>query len=185
MSEYKEVNITEYVEEGLKNGTLVPRKAEKYGKITVRKGVKGEEVISWIVDKKGNPLKEKVDYVSLDENGQPGWVATKLGEDLLPVIDKNGHKNQWIIKDAKLREKYVVETPGKNAICRPIRMIQLFVQITEDIVIVQKNGKKMTVEKGGYINITNWSDMYAISKKDFEDTYRFVDEEPGIKKTKK
>lgn len=28
--------------------------------------------------------------------------------------------------------------------------------------------------KGGYINITNKDDLYGISKRDFEDTYKIV-----------
>lgn len=178
MSEYKKVNILEYVKEGLKNGTLVPRKAEKFARITARPGVKGEKVISWTVDKDEKPIVEKIDYVSLDEKTKkPGWVATKLGDDLQPVIDKHGHKNQWIIGDEKFQKKYELDRKGKYTVFRPTGGIQIFVEITEDI-IVQQWGKEMKVAKGGYINITDVNDMYAISKRDFDDTYRFVDETP-------
>lgn len=40
----------------------------------------------------------------------------------------------------------------------------------------------MTIAAGGYINITNLDDVYAISKRDFEDTYKFVDEKHKTKK---
>ncbi len=179
MSEYKKVNILEYVKEGLKKGTLVPRKAEKFARIAARPGVEGEKVTSWSVDQDGNPIVEKVAYVSLDEKTKkPGWVATKLGDDLQPVVDKNGHKNQWIIGDEKFQKKYELDRTGEYTIFRPTGGVQIFVQITEDI-IVQQWGEEMKIAKGGYINITNVNDMYAISKRDFDDTYRFVDGAPG------
>lgn len=34
----------------------------------------------------------------------------------------------------------------------------------------------MQIVAGGYINITNVNDMYGISQRDFEDTYKFIDE---------
>ena len=33
----------------------------------------------------------------------------------------------------------------------------------------------MNIAAGGYINITNPDDMYGISERDFEDTYKVVD----------
>jgi hypothetical protein len=35
-------------------------------------------------------------------------------------------------------------------------------------------GSKMQIAEGGYINITDPSDMYGISERDFTDTYRKV-----------
>ena len=32
----------------------------------------------------------------------------------------------------------------------------------------------MKIAKGGYINITNFDDMYGISEMDFNDTYKYV-----------
>ena len=37
--------------------------------------------------------------------------------------------------------------------------------------------KEMHVECGGYINITDFSSCYAISERDFNDTYRVIDTE--------
>lgn len=53
--------------------------------------------------------------------------------------------------------------------------VQIFVQINEDIILNQW-GSDMEIAKGGYINITNVDDMYGISLRDFEDTYKFTDE---------
>ena len=51
----------------------------------------------------------------------------------------------------------------------------MFVQITDNIILNQW-GSDMQIAAGGFINITNVDDMYGISQRDFEDTYRFTDE---------
>lgn len=180
MSEYKRIDVLKYVQEGLKNGTLVPRKAEKFARISARRGIEGEKVISWSVDSDGNEVKEKVATVEKDENGKLGMVATKLNENLEVVVDNNGHINEWIIDDATFTKKYESDSNGTD-VYKPKGGVQTFVQINEDITIFQW-GEEMTIAKGGYINITNLDDVYAISKRDFEDTYKFVDEEAKAKK---
>lgn len=50
-------------------------------------------------------------------------------------------------------------------------------------VILEQWGGEMKIEAGGWLNITNPSDIYGISKRDFEDTYRIVGEEPNYKLT--
>ena len=154
MSNYKKVDIVKYVEEGLKNGTLVPRKAEKFARIAARRGVEGEEVISWSVDNEGKEVKEKVDTVKKDEEtGKLGMVATKLNDTLDVIVDENGHTNQWIISDSVFQKKYE-EMEAGSGIYKPIGGTQVFVQISEDITIFQWD-EEMTIAAGGYINITN------------------------------
>ena len=41
----------------------------------------------------------------------------------------------------------------------------------------------MMIAADGYINITNIDDMYGISKRDFEDTYKVVNTDEAEKKT--
>ena len=172
---YKKVEVASYVKEGLENGTLIPRKAEKFARIIARQGNVGETVISYSVDKEGNEVKEKVAQVKLDEKtNQPGWIATKVDENNEVMVDNNNHKNQWIIDDSTFRKKYEVD-PQNPSLYRPKDGVQIFVQINEDIILNQW-GSDMEIAKGGYINITNVDDMYGISLRDFEDTYKFTDE---------
>ena len=174
MNEYKKVEVLKYVREGLANGTLEPFEAEKFAKIYARVGKVGEKIISWSVDKEGNVVLEKEAVVSVsDETGRPGWVATKLDDDLNFVIDNNNHLNQWIIDDKTFMEKYEADTINGEGFYKPTGGIQLFVRISENITVFQW-GSDMTVAAGGYINITNPDDMYAISQRDFDDTYRPV-----------
>ena len=56
---------------------------------------------------------------------------------------------------------------------------QLFVKITENITLNQW-GKDENIAAGGYINITDSNDMYGISQRDFEDTYRFVEKSDSL-----
>ena len=52
MENYTKVDVTEYVKQGIANGTMEPRQAEKFARIIARQGTPGETVISWSVDTK-------------------------------------------------------------------------------------------------------------------------------------
>ena len=176
--EFKKVNVYEYVKEGLASGKLTPFEAEKFARIIARQGVVGETVISWSVDSEGKELKEKEDVVSLDkETEQPGWIATKLDENGYPVKDKNGHLNQWIIADSVFKKKYEVDTKDTY---KPTGAIQIFVEIKDNIILEQW-GSEMQIAAGGFINITNIDDMYGISSRDFNDTYKKTGKQVSVK----
>ena len=180
MENYKKVDTVKYVSEGIKSGMLVPVQAVKYARIVARPGVLGEEIISWSVDSEGNEVKERVSKVSTDATtGNPGWVVTKVDEMGNTIIDKNGHSNQWIIEDSKFVKKYEVD-PENPALFRPTGGVQVFVEIPEDLTLFQWGGE-YNIARGGYINITNPDDMYGISERDFDDTYRIINQD---KKTK-
>ena len=99
MSEFKKIdNVLSYVKEGLKSGRFVPIKAEKFARIIARRGIVGEEIVTWNVDSEGNEIEEKRDTVKYDpETGNPGWVATKADSDGNPIIDNNGHTTAVLI----------------------------------------------------------------------------------------
>ena len=173
MENYKKVNIYEYVKEGLEKGTMIPFQAEKYTRIIARPGIPGEEIISWSVNENGEPIKERVSQVKIDpETGKPGWVVSKATEDGTIIIDDNGHENSWIIGDKKFSQKYQIDNP-ELGMFKPIGGTQTFVEIDENITLLQW-GSEMQIAKGGYINITNLEDMYGISARDFNDTYRII-----------
>lgn len=173
MENYQEVKVEEYVKEGLLSGKLTPIEAEKFARIIARQGTLGEEVISWSVDSLGNAIEEKRDTVKVDsKTNNLGWIVTKADEQGNPILDNNGHINQWIIEDSTFTKKYEID-PNNNLIFRPKGGVQLFVQIPDNIILEQW-GSKMQIAEGGYINITDSSDMYGISERDFTDTYRKV-----------
>ena len=181
MENYRKVDVIRYVKEGIESGRMFPREAIKFSRIIARPGVLGEEVISWSVDSNGKEVKEKVAKVVLDEKtNHPGWVVTKADIEGNAIVDNNGHTNDWIIEDSIFIKKYEID-PKNPSLFRPKGGIQIFVQIPDNISLNQW-GSYMNISAGGFINITNPSDMYGISQRDFIDTYKFVDEIDEVRK---
>lgn len=165
-------NVTTYIKDLIAAGAEVIS-AEKFGRIMARQGIPGETVISWSADAVGKPVEEKVAEVTVDdETGIPDWIVTKLNEQGDPVIDQNGHANQWIVTDKTLRAKYD-SAPDHEGVFTPKSKKQKFVRLTEPISIAS-GGKIMNVDVSGYFNVTDPEDIYAISGRDFEDTYRII-----------
>ena len=176
MEEYARIDIQRYVLEGMRNGTLVPRQAVKYTRIIARPGVLGEEIVTWSVDAEGKPIVEKRDRVTEDpETKETGWVVTKADENGNAIVDANGHINQWIISAPKFHQKY--EGTDVEGLYKPVGGPQVFVELPINAIIFQW-GQEMRIAAGGFINVTNLDDIYGISKRDFEDTYRFVESTP-------
>lgn len=175
MENYIKVEVANYVKQGIENGTMVPREAKKFARIIARQGTVGETVISWSVDSNGNEIQEKIGQIQIDpQTNKPGWIVTKVDEEGNIIIDNNGHPNQWIIEDKTFNDKYEIDSENPE-LYKPKGLPQIFVQITDNIILNQW-GSDMKIADGGYINITNVNDMYGISQRDFEDTYRFTDE---------
>lgn len=173
MADYKKVDVVSYVDEGLSTGKLQQFQAVKYARIIARKGKVGDIVTTWSVDSEGNEIKEKVGIVELDETTkEPGWIVTKSDESGNVIVDKNNHPNQWIIGDSKFKKKYEVD-PENPSLFKPTGGVQTFVKIGDDIILHQW-GEDMQIAAGGYINITDRGDMYGISGRDFDDTYKPV-----------
>lgn len=172
MSEnYVKVDVLKYVKEGLESGILVPFEAVKFARLLARQGILGEKVTTMSVDANGNPIVEKVDFVTIDqETGELDMVVTKASEDGSAIIDENGNKNEWIIKYQKFCDKYV-EVVGREGFYQPKGGPQIFVKIPDNIILNQW-GSDMKIAAGGYINITNVDDFYGISGRDFVDTYK-------------
>ena len=174
VDDYRKVDVSSYVDIGIYNGTLVPFDAVKFGRIIARRGILGEEIITWSEDSNGNPIQEKPGIVGVDsETGEVDWIVTKVDENGNPIIDKNGHINEWIITDKNFKKKYEIDSKN-NSVYRSTGGIQTFVKIDENIILNQW-GSDMKIAKGGYINITNEDDMYGISERDFVDTYKVPD----------
>lgn len=165
---YKKVNTIDYVKEGLLKGTLVPFLAKEDKKVIAFRGKKGERVVTWTTDENDNPIIEKIDKVIFDkETGKTSYILIKVNEDNVPLIDKHGNLNKWVVDDSVFVDSYeliqdnIYKTKGK---------IKTFVKVTENLIIEQNN-EEMKISEGGYINITDVQDMYAISKRDFESSY--------------
>ena len=175
--EFVKVNGYDYAVAGISSGELTPIKAVKFARVLARRGQIGKEVISY----SQNGLVEKVDTVGFDEaTKEVDWVLTKLDENGEVVVDEFGHKNEWIVKHATFAKKYEIDETKTADVFKPIGGPQIFVPIVMDVTLEQW-GSEMKIEAGGWLNITNPNDIYGISQRDFEDTYRIVSEEPTFK----
>ncbi|MBR6820719.1 MAG: hypothetical protein IKM55_00675 [Bacilli bacterium] len=171
MGKFRKVDAKHYVVLGLESGELVPFSAKKCGKVIARRGNVGERVVTYT----DGGIVEKEDVVEVDlDTGLPGWILTKVDDSGTPIVDEFGHKNEWIRDDSDFSSEYVMEK-GHSMVFKSIDGPQLFVQALNDITIVQ-NGEMMNVEAGGYLNISDLNNIYAISKRDFDDTYIRVED---------
>ena len=176
MDEYKKVNTKEYVETGLADGSLEVFTAAKHARIAAKQGEVGTEVVSWSEDENGDPIKERVSQVKIDEEtGEPGWIVTKTDAEGKPIIDRNGHANQWIIGDSKFKQKYESD-PEHPGVFKPAGGPQQFVETHENLIISQW-GDEMKMPRGSFINVTNPNGMYAVNPRDFNDTYTRISNE--------
>ena len=104
---FTKVDGRAYAEAGIACGELTPVVAVKFARVRARRGVVGEEVVSY----SQNGIVEKVATVSEDpETKETGWVLTKLDENGEVIVDEFGHKNEWIV-DAKTFDDIVSSYP--------------------------------------------------------------------------
>ena len=171
MDKFVKVDAKHYVITGLQSGNLVPFRAVKDGKVLARRGKVGEEIITYT----DGGLVEKVNRVEIDpDTGNPEWVLMKANVHGYPIVDEYGHTNEWIKDDSDFMEDYV---PDKSidGVYESVDGAQIFVPVLMDIILVQ-GGEEMFVKAGGYLNVTDITNIYGISKRDFDDTYRIIDE---------
>ena len=169
MDGFIKVNVKEYVDNGIENGDLVPFWAVKYGRVRARRGSVGEIVYTYT----DGGILEKENSVEVDSiTGKNDWIITKCNIDGEIMIDEYGNKNEWIMSDSSFTEEYALD-PALEGVFMSVDRPQLFVQALTNMIIFQ-NDEEMLVECGGYINITDITDCYAISERDFNDTYKVI-----------
>lgn len=165
MSKFVKIDAKYYVTMGLQNGTLEPVYAVKTGKVLARRGKVGEKVITYT----DQGLIEKNNEVFSDRD----MILMKANQYGYPIIDEYGHVNEWIVKEEDFLEEYCPDSEI-DGVYQSIDGLQIFVPVLMDMVFLV-NGKDMYVKNGGYLNITDLTDIYAISKRDFNDTYNVID----------
>lgn len=167
MGNFRKVEAKHYVLTGISCGQMVPFFAVKFGKVLARRGKVGEEICTYTE----GGLLEKIDKVGIDlDTGNPNWVLMKANDNGYPVVDEYGHVNEWIKDDSDFIEEYVADEEIEG-VYQSIDGAQVFVPVLNDIILIQ-NGEEMKVKMGGYLNITNLTNIYAVSERDFRDTYR-------------
>ena len=163
--------MVQYVSQRLPFSEII--EAKKVGNTYAVQGVVGQEVITYSIDSEGNEIIERTANVQIDpETLEPGWILTKIDDNNQPVINKNGHPNQYVVTDSVFKKTYEPSMDGENLYSKS--QIEKFIQLEEDLTFGTKYGE-MTVSRGGYIKVTDLTRISGISKVDFDDTYRIVD----------
>lgn len=148
-------NIEEYVKEGIKSGKLPVDEVVKSARIFARRGILGEEVITW----DDNGLEETRNIVKLDEKTRkPGWVVT----------DPNG--DEYIIEDSEFKNNYEIDPKNPDQY-KPKGDPVLSTPIYEHIEFKAPWGKKMKIEAGDSLILNGPNNIYGIPKSDFENSY--------------
>lgn len=170
MSNFIKIDVCDYVNTGIDNGDLVQFWAIKYGRVRARRGKLGELVRTYT----DGGILERENVVEIDsKTGRAGWIITKCSLDGEVIVDEYGNMNEWIMEDSEFIDEYMPDS-NVEGLFMSVDGPQLFVQVLTDMIMVQGD-KEMHVECGGYINITDINDCYAISERDFYDTYRILD----------
>ena len=170
MKKYSKVeNLCEYAKKLIEEGAVIIEAQKKSG-IAARRGIPGEKVCSWSVDSDGMPVLEKEAVVTYDECGKISWVAFKIDENGYIITDQHGNTNKWIIEDSVFQEKYVPDSKMKG-IFWPVGNTQKFIQLKEGIEVTLW-GTEWRVDSNGWINVTDPNDVYVVSERDFQDSYK-------------
>lgn len=157
-NEFRKIeNIAEYLKKALSDGSLVPGRYQKKGEFRARPGVIGERIETIMAD----GLRETVNTVRADENGNPGWVVTGMSGE------------EYIVEDSVFRDKYQ-PAEGREGVYVPRSAPIIAAELQESICFTAPWGEEMRVVRGGYLVFTNPPDIYGIQRAEFEATYEKI-----------
>ena len=131
---FKPINADEYVRRGIVEGRFVPEEVRKCARISARRGVEGQEIVTILP----SGLREVAGVVRIDpKTGNPGWIARNPGGE------------EYIIEDSDFMAMYMEdpEHPGEFKKKVPA----LAVEIDENVAFTNSWGEEMKVEAGGHL----------------------------------
>lgn len=144
-----QIEIQEMVANMVNNGVQGSWFA-KFARITAVAGVVGEKVITITSEGKEteNTVKELGDMIATNPSGE-----------------------RYIIEAKTFAKKYEPSPEDGENVYRPKGGPQLFIQLSEAIEFIAPWGEEMKIAAGGYLNITNPTDIYGIQPQEFAETY--------------
>ncbi|MEE3343068.1 MAG: hypothetical protein VZS44_03155 [Bacilli bacterium] len=165
--DYKEVNVLEYVKNGIQSGALSFNEAKKFQRISARQGEVGEKVKTILSD--GTEETEEREVILDEKTNEPGWIVKNI----------NGPE-QWIVDDSIFKKKYEAD-PEQEGVFKPKGGPMLAAQISENLQITPPKwgGDIQKINAGGYLLMdpTDPSDVYGIGEEEFNNTYKFTEEQ--------
>lgn len=117
--------------------------------------------------RKGAPLETIASDGTRETNNRVGLNQT--------VLNNIGNKgNRWAVDNKTFNRKYE-QDPSQGGIYKPKGGPMNATQINEPISFNAPWGERMNIDKGGYLlqDPNNVNDVYGISQKDFDNTYKF------------
>ena len=144
--------------------------AEKSGCLLVRPAVEGEEIHVW--------TETGTEAVEIGKEGM--YVTMAVDPNGSPILNAAGKLNIWQQGEENLYKKYDMENSQslfvKHRFMKPKGGIQHFVQVNENIAIMQPWGENgamvpQTIDAGGYLNVSDMDDVYGIGEAEFKKTY--------------
>ena len=148
-----------YAEENKDRAFSAQKKANTF--VSVRRAVEGEKIT---VYNKSNTGEEH----EAEEIGIAGrYILTRCDAKGNPILNENGKPNEWQIEADKFENTYSLRDDG---LASPKQEERIMLRADRDFTIYREN-RVQNVKAGDYLNITNPDRIYAVSKKEFEDTY--------------
>lgn len=154
--------LSDYVSQLMAQGTA-PVTASKSGFVKVRSAIPGEMIEVWT--KNGN-------LETIEKASEGDYILTRATMTGVPIIDRYGHINSYMLPISKFEEKYDADCPNTYGVYSPKYIPQLFIQTDRDIEFDTPWGGTMSIKAGGYLNITDPSNIYGIAQEEFDETYR-------------
>ena len=146
--------MREFVSVLINNGIEVKSFA-KFARVQARPATIGEVIITVLA----NGKKETSNAAN-----EGDWIVTNPGGE------------QYIVAAAKFPKKYEPAPELGEGWYKPTGGVQKFVQLSEDTIFVCSWGEEQNINAGGFINVTDLSDIYGIAEQEFYDTYKECDD---------
>ena len=173
-SKYETVNLSEYVEQGLSDGSLKPIEAEKIDSVIARQGKVGDVVTVAKFNENGELVESKIE-ITADENGKTPWIITHLNPNGTTSVTKGENgvviKNMEVVSNSEFESQYHKDPVHRNKYNKTEGKDKL-VQITDNIVI---KGSGIALAAGSFINITNSGNMQGMTQQEYRNNYRQQD----------
>ncbi|MBP5616216.1 MAG: hypothetical protein J6X06_00205 [Elusimicrobiaceae bacterium] len=126
----------------------------KFARIQATQAIGGEKIETVLAD----------GTVETTNVANPGdWIVTNPG----------GEK--YIVPGDKFAKKYEPASELGEGWYKPTGGNQQFVQINQDMQVLASWGETQFIKKGGFLNVTNPTDIYGVGEEEFHNTYKLVE----------
>ena len=160
-TEYRKVDVGAYARMCAASPMAEVVTARKSAPVIARPAEPGEAIVTYA----GDGTAETTDV------GREGhMVLTKADATGWAVLDENGHRNMWQVSHEAFLERYEKPDPITN-LTQPKGRDMTFVKVYENVAFEAPWGEAQLIAAGGWLNVTDPTDVYGVSGQDFSDTY--------------